>query len=230
MKIALCLYGQPRFYKQVLPIWNKIITELNVDVFIHTWYGEDRAGSITNSNELITDFIPKEIGISSLHKFMELIPAGSKFENQSYHGMQQAYSISNSIKLQHDYSEMYGGYDLIIKSRMDIELQYPDALIQLIKEPIHTDLYVCSNHWPDGVMFDDNLMIGTPELIEHIFLDYFNTTINTIRSTHIIPGGEQNIVRQINQCKFLDNIRKRKELDFNLLYISKENLILNQNE
>ena len=28
MKVAICFYGQPRFYKQVLPIWQKVIKEL----------------------------------------------------------------------------------------------------------------------------------------------------------------------------------------------------------
>jgi hypothetical protein len=34
MKIAICFYGQPRRYKQVLDQWYKIITELNADIFI----------------------------------------------------------------------------------------------------------------------------------------------------------------------------------------------------
>ena len=58
-KVAICFYGQPRFYKQVLPIWHKIIKELDADVFLHTWYGQERTKNYVDVNELITDFQPK---------------------------------------------------------------------------------------------------------------------------------------------------------------------------
>jgi len=53
MNIAICFYGQPRKYKQVLSQWKKIISELNADVFIHTWYGQDRGRVDIDINELI---------------------------------------------------------------------------------------------------------------------------------------------------------------------------------
>jgi hypothetical protein len=232
MRIAICFYGQPRFYKQVLPIWQKVIKKLEADVFIHTWYGQDRASSITNIDELITDLNPKEIKISQPHRFLDLIPEDCKFESQSYHGMQQAYTLSNSFKILSEYEKnMNIEYDVIIRCRMDIQLHYPDLFIEFINTPVSTNqLYVCSNHWAGSEMFDDNIMVGTGSTIKNIFLQYFDYTIEVINDTKIIPGGEQNIFRYIQHKNLLENTIKTNALDFNLLYIPAEQLILNQNE
>jgi len=233
MRIAICFYGQPRFYKQVLPIWQKVIKELEADVFIHTWYGQDRASSVTNIDELISDLNPKEINISQPHRFLDLIPEDCKFESQSYHGMQQAYSISKSFKILDEYERNIGGfkYDVIVRCRMDIELHYPELFVELIKTSIdENQLYVCSNHWADSDMFDDNIMVGRRSTIKNMFLQYYYYTLEVINNTKIIPGGEQNIFRYIKHKNLLEKIIKTNGLDFNLLYIPVEQLILNQND
>jgi hypothetical protein len=232
MRIAICFYGQPRFYKQVLPIWQKVIKELEADVFIHTWYGQDRASSLTNIDELITDLNPKEINVSQPHRFLDLIPENSKFESQSYHGIQQAYTLSNSFKILDEYEKNMGfKYDIIVRCRMDIELHYPELFVEFIKNGVdETQLYVCNNHWTGTEMFDDNIMVGTGSIIKDIFLQYFDYTIAIINHTHIIPGGEQNIFKYIQYKNLLENIIKTKELNFNLLYIPADQLILNQND
>ena len=190
MKVAICFYGQPRFYKQVLPIWKQIIEKLDADVFIHTWFGQDRAKGITDINELVNDFNPKELKVSSPHRFLDVIPNDSRFENQSYHGMQQAYTLSNSIKLLDNYkNDLKIKYDFIIRCRMDIKIKYPKEFIRFIKELKDTSkLYVCSNHWADSPMFDDNMMIGSFETIKSLFINYYYYTINSIHKTKIIPG------------------------------------------
>jgi hypothetical protein len=232
MRVAICFYGQPRFYKQVLPIWQKVIKELKADVFIHTWHGQDRASLITNIDELIADLNPKEIKISQPHRFLDLIPEDSKFESQSYHGMQQAYTLSNSFKILDEYDKSMGfKYDIIVRCRMDIELHYPELFVEFIKTAVEDNkLYVCSNHWAGSDMFDDNIMVGTSSTIKNMFLQYFGYTIEIINNTKIIPGGEQNIFRYVEHKNLLKNIVKTNGLDFNLLYIPVEQLILNQNE
>lgn len=47
MKIAICLYGQPRLYKQGYNIIREFINyngEYNFDIFFHTWYDEKMIG------------------------------------------------------------------------------------------------------------------------------------------------------------------------------------------
>ena len=205
---------------------------MEADVFIHTWYGQDRASSVTNIDELINDLNPKEIKISQPHRLLDLVSEASKFENQSFHGIQQAYTISNSISLLNEYEvNTNTQYDVIIRCRMDIELHNPDLFVEFIKNGIEENgLYVCSNHWEGHTMFDDNIMVGTGSIIKNMFLQYFEYTIAIINHTKIIPGGEQNIFRYIQYRNLLGNIVKTDTLNFNLLYIPTEQLILNQND
>ena len=91
-------------------------------------------------------------------------------------------------------------------------------------------LYVAGNHWQGSTMFGDNLMVGKSNLIKDISLNYFNYTIDFIRKTKIIPGGEQNIFRWIEGIGMLDKIQKVNELDFSLIPLPFNEIILNQNE
>jgi hypothetical protein len=233
MKVAICFYGQPRKYKEVLTQWQNLIEELNADVFIHTWYGQDRGKSEIDINQLVKDFNPKEIKVSNPHKFIELISEDSQYENQSYHAMNQAYSISSSFKIMNDYSNSFNlKYDIIIKCRMDIKLHNLINLIQFIKNMNKNDyLYVAGNHWQYHMEFDDNIMIGNVELMNVVSLNFFDYTISNINKTKLIPGGEQNIFRYVIAKELLSNIIKNENLNFTLLTYSKgEEIILNQNE
>jgi hypothetical protein len=218
MKVAICFYGQPRRYKQVLEQWNKVISELGADVFIHTWYGQDRGRVDIDVNELINDFSPKEIEVSSPHRFIDLIPKDANYENQSYHGMNQAYTI-NKV------------YDVVIKSRFDITLLDVDMFIEFVKNKIEEKkLYVAANHWIGSDMFDDNIMVGTTESITNMSNRYFKYTIDFINTTKIIPGGEQNVFRYINHIGELQNITKIDSVNFKLIPLPFNEIILNQNE
>lgn len=232
MRIAICFYGQPRRYKQVLPQWNKIISELNADVFIHTWYGKDRGRVEIDIDELITDFSPKEIEISNPHKFIDLIPDDAKYENQSYHGMNQAYTINKVNRLLENYIYNFKqSYNIIIKCRFDITLLDVDAFIEFVKTKVENNkLYVAANHWIGSDMFDDNIMVGTTESITSISNEYFKYTIDYINTTKIIPGGEQNIFRYINYIGQSQNITKVDDINFKLIPLPFNEIILNQNE
>lgn len=233
MKVAICFYGQPRKYKEVLSQWKILINELSADVFIHTWYGEDRGKNEIDVNQLIKDFNPKEIKVSNPHKFTKLIPTDSTYENQSYHAINQSYSISSCFKIMNDYSNSFGiEYDLIIKCRMDINLHNIINLIEFIKkENKNNNLYVAGNHWQYHMEFDDNIMIGNKELMNKISLNFFDYTIDIINKTKLIPGGEQNIFRYVIEKELLSNITKNENLNFTLLTYKKgEEIILNQNE
>ena len=232
-KVAICFYGQPRKYKKVLDQWRAIIDELNADVFISTWHGIDRGKHQIDINELILDFNPKEIRVSNPHKFTNLIPSDATYQNQSYHAMQQAYTISNVINLMDAYSkDLYKTYDVVIKCRMDIELHNIINLINFIDNfNSQRELYVAGNHWQGHLEFDDNIMVGSMEMIKTISSQFYQYTIDFINKTKMIPGGEQNIFYYANSINFINNIKKINALDFNLLtYANSEEIILNQNE
>jgi len=46
MKVALCFYGQPRFYNEAFKVWTRYIDALDADVFVHTWWGDDMVGEL----------------------------------------------------------------------------------------------------------------------------------------------------------------------------------------
>lgn len=232
MKIAICFYGQPRKYKEVLDQWQKVIKELNVDVFIQTWYGEDRGRNFIDINELIKDFQPKEIKVSNPHKFINLIPKDSVYETQSYHAMQQAYAVTNCLETISIFSEaLKQDYDLIIKARMDIKLHNVDMFIDFIKINKDVDLlYAAGNHWQGHTKFDDNIMVGSANKMKSIYMDFFKYTIDYIKSTKIIPGGETNHFNWFEFLKITRNVVKVDPLNFSLLPYKLEEIILNENE
>jgi hypothetical protein len=232
MRVAICFYGQPRKYKKVLDQWQKVIKELNADVFIHSWYGVDRGRNEIDINQLTKDFNPKEIEISDKHKFIELIPHDATYQNQSYHAMQQAYTISKCFKLLVEHSTNFNKkYDIIIKTRMDIELENVDELINFVKSKIDSDkLYVAGNHWIGASTFDDNIMVAKSDVMVYLFLQYFKYTIQFINTTKLIPGGEQNIFNYINDMGVSKLIDKVTPLNFVLIPYKLEEIILNENE
>ena len=233
MKVAICFYGQPRFYKQVLPIWDKVISELEADVFIHTWYGVERTKEYVDVNELIADFNPKEIQISNPHRFVDIIPKNSTYENQSFHAMQQAYSLQTSVCILEQYEiDLNQKYDIIIRCRMDIQLLDADRFIEFMKNmnPHEGNFYVCGKCWKGSSRFDDNIIVGNGGMIKDISLMYFNYTISCIHKTKIIPGGESNLFNYFNYRNMYDRVHKEDAVNFDLLYMTPGNFIMNQNE
>jgi hypothetical protein len=232
MRVALCFYGQPRKYKKVLDQWQKIIKELNADVFIQTWYGEDRGRNFIDINALIEDFQPKEIKVSNPHRFIDLIPTDSTYETQSYHAMQQAYATTGCLQTITIFSEsLKTDYDLIIKARMDIELHNVDMFINFIKSNKDSNLlYVAGNHWQGHTKFDDNIMVGSANAMKSIYINFFKYTIDYINNTKIIPGGETNHFNWFESLNISKNVVKIEPLNFTLLVYQLEEIILNQNE
>ena len=232
MKVAICFYGQPRKYKQVVNQWKKIISELDADVFIQTWYGEDRGKNFININELIDDFKPKEIKVSNPHRFIELVPENCTYETQSYHAMQQAYAVSSCFETLTLFNQsLKKEYDWVIKTRMDIELHDVNLFIQFMKDSKDTNLvYAAGNHWSGHLKFDDNIMVGSQNGMKSIYSQFYKYTINHINETKIIPGGETNHYNWFNVLNLTNNVVKVHPLNFSLIPYKLEEIILNENE
>ena len=232
MKVAICFYGQPRRYKEVLNQWQNVIKELNADVFIQTWYGEDRGRNFIDINGLIKDFQPKEIKVSKPHRFIDLIPSDAIYETQSYHAMQQAYAATSCFQTITIFSEaLKTDYDIIIKARMDIELHNTNMFIDFLKLNKDTNLlYAAENHWQGHSKFDDNIMVGSANAMKSIYIDFFKYTIDYIKNTKIIPGGETNHFNWFQFLSITKNVIKVEPLNFSLLPYKLEEIILNENE
>ena len=79
-------------------------------------------------------------------------------------------------------------------------------------------------------MFDDNIMVGKLNIMTSVSINYFDYTIDFINKTYIIPGGEQNIFRWIVDTGMIDKITKVDGLNFSLIPLPFNEIILNQNE
>jgi hypothetical protein len=220
MRIAICFYGQPRRYKEVLNDWKHVINETNADVFIHTWSGKDRIGNDIDVNELINDYNPKEIQVSNLHKFLSLIPEKYNYQNQSYHVMQRTYSSTISFNILNQYSRDFKKeYDLVIETRLDVKLHNFDKFIFFIKNIKKDDfnLYVCMNHWYGHTEFDDAIMVGNNKVLSPLWLNAFSNTIDFINKTSVIPANEYNLTRYVIDSNLYDNIKRVSEMNYDLL-------------
>lgn len=85
MKVALCLSGQPRCYRDSFPyIYNHIIVPNNADVFFHTWFDKsnrymekihmDRGNCQANENtveELLALYKPKDYLVEKQREFLK---------------------------------------------------------------------------------------------------------------------------------------------------------------
>jgi hypothetical protein len=229
MKVALVLSGQPRKYD--IDRWKHLINELNADVFIHTWYGQDRGGEITDINKIISEFQPKEISISNPHKFLDIIPEDSYFVTTSYHTINLSFSMSNAIINMMQYSNMFDKkYDVVIRSRFDLLLSDVNKVVEAIKVNSNSEfLFVASNHWQGHNQFDDNIMFGNFKNISY-FSNYYGSVIEEIYKTKEIQTGERSMFEFCNKAGFLQNIKRISELDFEPVRIPLSKLILNQNE
>lgn len=152
MKVAISFHGQPRFYKQAFKQWKRYIDELNADVYIHTWWGEDMVGELYpcaphakphlhDEDMLVRDNVVKEI--QELYK-----PKG--FDYDSYKTFETPEWATKGTNIEHAAFQFYTQYrskelvkesgiqyDVVIRARMDIYIGVP-LLMDVIPNVINT--------------------------------------------------------------------------------------------
>lgn len=152
MKVALCLSGQPRFFKQSFEYLKMNVLDLNdVDVFLHTWelpssfkgcgfdgasWNQGRTDTYLGHEEtvksLIETYNPKGISTSVLDEIGE--KDWNKYpltngENLAKVTHFMFYSMKKSVELVPD------GYDIIIRSRYDAAPLSPIVVNEGIFDP-----------------------------------------------------------------------------------------------
>jgi hypothetical protein len=73
-------------------------------------------------------------------------------------------------------------------------------------------------------------MVGNNKTISPLWTNAFSDTIDFINKTRIIPSNEYNLTRYVMESNLYYNIKRVSEMNYDLLYLPAENLILNQNE
>lgn len=137
MKIAISFFGQPRFYKEAILQWRPLIDELEADVFIHTWWGEDMIDDVYPCaphigfrredklihkdiiNDLKKLYTPKSIGWDSYKTFKH--PDWVKPHTPDEHAVFQFYTQHSSKEL---VKESGVKYDVVIRTRIDAIIDF----------------------------------------------------------------------------------------------------------
>ena len=161
MKVAISFHGQPRFYKQAFKQWKRYIDELNADVYIHTWWGEDMIGDLYPCaphakphlhdsdmlvheniiNEIKELYQPKEIEWDSYKSFE--LPDWAEKGTPKEHAVFQFYTQYRSKEL---VKKSGVEYDVVIRARMDLHIGVPIPL-NVVPDVIYTS---CTTPYKDA--------------------------------------------------------------------------------
>lgn len=201
MKIALCLSGQARSWRESYPYVKKNLLDLHeVDIYYHTWVGK---GS--------TDYI---VGMDELYK-----PLGSKF-NTPFNGdtIDARYPrvASPNFPARNTYSMFYSvfmanlvrkeneidrnkKYDIVVRSRFDYALNTP------LKTDIeHNKVYVpnCREN-PQRSFCNDQFAWGSPTVMDL----YSNTYVHldALYKAGVTMNGEEMLSANLEVYNLIGN-------------------------
>jgi hypothetical protein len=183
MKVAISFHGQPRFYKQAFKQWKRYIDELNADVYIHTWWGEDMVGELypcaphakphlhdkdmlvhENIIEEIKElYQPKGIEWDSYKTFK--LPEWAEKGTPKEHAVFQFYTQYRSKEL---VKESGIDYDVVIRARMDLHIGVPIP-INVIPNVIYTS---CTTPYTDAP--NDLMSVSDLETFDKLSNVYLN--------------------------------------------------------
>lgn len=139
MKVALLLFGQPRYAEATFPkTMETIVTPNNADVFIHTWLDDSILGKkiqhFSRDNETVSDVIPEDIldRLYRLYKPKALscgvqpdmtkiadsrVPIEERINVALYN--QHTSAFKADLLRRHHQKEHGFTYDMVIRSRFD---------------------------------------------------------------------------------------------------------------
>lgn len=199
MKVALVLNGLAR---DVLPasraFRNNLFPGNDVDVFSFVWQGQQSA------------LIP-EVYTTTIHQ--ELDPAViDPYPRSLFNVFSNWYGIQHACREFFSHCERTGAhYDWVVRTRPDIELQYPVGL-----ETLDPDIYWMSScHWGNIPYFcmDDNLGVCSPLLYRRAYFDIFDWYCSRpVHFDHDPP--EIRMAQYLHGLGLQDRIRREQMLDY----------------
>ena len=180
MNIALCFYGQPRFYGITFHnYFNHILEKYNPDVFIHTWWSKNMVGSlypcapwaiaalseedriVKNSviDDLIKFYNPKKI------KYDDYNLVNIKHHKPNYYQYYTQYAVKELLTQYELEKEIE--YDLVIRARFDLLIR------QNIPYQIDNNLWI-SNSCPHHDKYNDLFTFSNSKNYKKISDAYLN--------------------------------------------------------
>lgn len=214
-RIAVCISGQPRFFRECGKQINHLISQLNyeVDIFIHAWdtKGEysssDWAPSIEGEknlyNELKRLYNPKTLFVEQQKDDLFILQSSRLKKNTSAETYIQAsmfYSIYMAGALRRQYEQEYQVvYDYVIRTRFD---HFPCFLEGHFLTKLENDYIYFPDLIKNKKVVCDYWMIGVPEVIEKVENCYFSMFRKNFLNRLKICG-EEIITDQLKQCNII---------------------------
>jgi len=177
MKAALLISGYLRTIKLNLPNIKKFIINnfKSTDVYIHITKNESSEDKYLNPNDLddIIKCIESELSPKILLEENNLIFSNNSKENCLYNTWFKFYKL-NSIKKLNE--ELHGKYDIVIKIRPDVNLQFInfDCVLDKIHIPKNAVLDKTKLHSVNDPYLCDIIAYGSSELMDKYFDLYKN--------------------------------------------------------
>lgn len=200
MKIALCLSGQARSFRQGYEYYkHNLLNHCDVDVYIHTW-------KFTEQNDLVALYKPKacEFETPPLGDFDNKY---TNTPNRQKHPPRFTYRMLYSMY--HSSLLLQGKYDWVIKSRTDYALNVKIPFEQLD----NTKLYIPNCRMvPERDFGNDQFAFGSQETM----MKYMSTHIN---GDKYYFEGAQFIGENMMQA----NLREHGLIGENLVYVDMNN-------
>lgn len=168
MKIALCLTGLPRSYRQGYEyIHANLLSKYDTDVFFHTWITDDCLDLIQVYNPKSYLF-EKPLGKLFAEKYTRI----SNPNFPAYNTASSFYSVFNSILLKRKY-ELSNDitYDFVVRCRFDMALNFvPD-----FNESVSDLLYVPDDLTHIGSpLISDHFAYGSSKIIDRYSMTFLN--------------------------------------------------------
>lgn len=138
MKVALCLSGYLRCFDKVYNNLNKyLLSEYDIDIFVHTWRKYDYNAHNINENLVNKYYKPKNIVIEDSYKkdlAQIMIDKNTEVIRNGLGVMSMFYKIKacNDLKLEYEKEHNFK-YDFVIRFR-------PDLLLQNDVNLLHSDM------------------------------------------------------------------------------------------
>lgn len=198
MKIALCLSGQPRsfikgyeYYKQ------NLLTKFDVDVFIHTWTGDELEQikslyspvSLLAENQLSFDIDQKYTHTPNANKWPP------RFTISSF------YSIFRCCLLKIDHEIKTKQYDWVIKTRFDFALPVVIPFDRLQKDVLY--MPPCRTKAFGDWLGNDQFAIGDSNIMNV----YMSTYLNMEKYYN---SGHQMIGEEMLRANLIENDLQKK--------------------
>lgn len=204
MKTAICFYGQPRFLKLCFDkYFSKVINHYNPDIFVHTWFSEDKigthypTGSTVNQTINLDELLIRNDTITEIQELYK--PTRMKYEwydeeimklesssvicqyysQKMVKDIKKAYEIENNMK-----------YDLIIRTRFD-------CVSSNFYDKIKEDCLNIPNTCPNPDVYTDTMSISNSDIYDKVSDAYISITENPELKSRI--HGEYAFKHQIEK-------------------------------